>query len=195
MSVRLARHLRVDESVAEEDLQVVQPLPYGQRPRGRRRHRAFLSRPPARNRLATRSRRDAGRTRTAIGLGMKSPIPAKPESPFATRALSAMNQRVPGLSWQARVKSTDLGLCANAGISAVEILGLTSVFGASQSRARIPDLRKSSQRALFRFAIFGVREPPISPYRNLPRLHRPSLAPLAEASASYEQTVRIDRLP
>jgi hypothetical protein len=102
-----------------------------------------------------------------------------------------MNQRVPGLSWQARVKSTDLGLCANAGISAVEILGLTSVFGASQSRARIPDLRKSSQRALFRFAIFGVREPPISPYRNLPRLHRPSLAPLAEASASYEQTVRI----
>jgi hypothetical protein len=102
-----------------------------------------------------------------------------------------MNQFVPGLSWQARVKSTDLRLCANAGISAVEILGLTSVFGASQSRARIPDLRKSSQRALFRFAIFGVREPPISPYRNLPRLHRPSLAPLAEASASYEQTVRI----
>jgi hypothetical protein len=71
VSVRLARHLRVDESVAEEDLQVVQPLPYGQRPRGRRRHRAFLSRPPARNRLATRSRRDAGRTRTAIGLGIE----------------------------------------------------------------------------------------------------------------------------
>jgi hypothetical protein len=70
-----------------------------------------------------------------------------------------MNQRVPGLSWQARVKSTDLGLCANAGISAVEILGLTSVFGASQSRARIPDLRKSSQRALFRFAIFGFANP------------------------------------
>lgn len=53
------------------------------------------------------------------------PIQQKPDAP---RALSAMNQRVPGLSWQARVKSTDLRLCANAGISAVEILGLTSVF-------------------------------------------------------------------
>jgi len=102
-----------------------------------------------------------------------------------------MNQRVPGLSWQARVKSTDLRLCANAGISAVEILGLTSVFEpANHVRAfRSRESRVSS--ALFRFAILRVREPPISPYRNLPRLSRSSLAPLAEASASYEQTVRI----
>ena len=179
VSVRLARHLRVDESVAEEHLQVVQSLPYGQRPRGRRRHRAFLSRPPARNRLTTCEAR-LGRTRTRFGRSVsKTNLASVPEN-SVTLALSAMNSRVPGLSWQTRVKSTGMCCCAKRGHFRGGNFEPISVFRASQSRARVGFLKRSSQRALFRFAFCLVREPPIFPYRNLPRLSQSSLAPLAK---------------
>jgi hypothetical protein len=115
VSVRLARHLRVDESVAEEHLQVVQSLPHGQRPRGRRRHRAFLPRETDWPTLEAEPERGSAPHR----LRYQDPrIPAL----HRDRALSAMNSRVPGLSWQVRVKSTDLGFFRKKRNSAAEIM-------------------------------------------------------------------------
>jgi hypothetical protein len=127
VSVRLARHLRVDESVAEEHLQVVQSLPHGQRPRGRRRHRAFLPRETDWPTLEAELERGSAPHRLRL---------------FDTKIqefslLSAMNSRVPGLSWQVRVKSTDLGLCAKSERFRGGNHGLTSAPETSQSRARI----------------------------------------------------------
>lgn len=116
------------------------------------------------------------------------PIQQKPDAP---RALSAMNQRVSRFELASAGQIHRSPSVRERGHFRGGNFGSNFGFRASQSRARIPVSRKSSQRALFRFAILRVREPTISPYRNLPRLSRPSLAPLAEASASYEQTVRI----